>query len=67
MWMLAMFGYNTQTDAAQTAQSIHGLKMMMSWIPGCTAMLTAIIMAFYPLTTTRMDRIRQSLTYNSSK
>lgn len=62
MWMLAMFGYNTQADAAQSVQSIHGLKMMMSWIPGITAMLTAIIMAFYPLTTERMDRIRQSLT-----
>ena len=57
LWVLAAFGYDTSENAVQAQSAITGLKAMMSWIPAAGAFLAAIVVAFYPLTTSRMKEI----------
>ena len=61
MWILAAFGYNTAAGAVQTPEAIHGLKILMSWIPAAVAALAVLIVFFYPLTRKRMDKIQDEL------
>lgn len=57
LWVLAAFGYDTSENAVQAQSAITGLKAMMSWIPAAGAFLAAAVVAFYPLTTSRMKEI----------
>lgn len=57
LWVLAAFGYDTSENAVQAQSAITGLKAMMSWIPAAGAFLAAIVVAFYPLTTSKMKEI----------
>lgn len=57
LWVLAAFGYDTSEAAVQTDAAVTGLKAMMSWIPAAGAFLAAIVVAFYPLTTSKMKEI----------
>ena len=61
LWVLAGFGYDTAEGAVQTGSAVTGLKAMMSWIPAAGALLAAGIVAFYPLTTSRMKEISSAL------
>ena len=61
MALLGAFGYNTAAGAVQTVSAIHGLKLLMSWIPAAVAALSILVMVFYPLTSKKMDAIQQSL------
>ena len=61
MWLLAAFGYDTTQGAVQTPEAIHGLKLLMSWIPAAVAALAVVVVFFYPLTRKRMDEIQKEL------
>jgi GPH family glycoside/pentoside/hexuronide:cation symporter len=61
MWLLAAFGFNTQEGAVQTEEAIHGIQLLMSWIPAGIAVLSAIFIIIYPLTTKRMKEISDQL------
>ena len=61
MWLLAAFGFNTEEGAVQTEEAIHGIQLLMSWIPAGIAVLSAIFIIIYPLTTKRMKEIGEEL------
>ena len=61
LWVLAAFGYDTSENAVQAQSAITGLKAMMSWIPAVGAFLAAAVVAFYPLTTSKMKEISAAL------
>ena len=61
MWLLAAFGYDTTAGAVQTPEAIHGLKLLMSWIPAAVAALAVVVVFFYPLTRRKMDAIQLEL------
>lgn len=59
--VLARYGYDGKV-AESIPGAIPGIKMLMSWIPGVIAAATAAVMAFYPITTSRMNQITAELT-----
>lgn len=61
LWVLAGYGYDTSETAVQTSAAVSGLKAMMSWIPALGAFAAAAVVAFYPLTTSRMKEISAAL------
>ena len=61
LWVLAAFGYDTSDAAVQSQSAITGLKAMMSWIPSIGAFAAALVVIFYPLTTSRMAEISSAL------
>lgn len=61
MWVLAVFGYNTEAGAAQTPEALKGLNLLMSWIPAAVAVVAMIVVYFYPLTKERVAEIDKKL------
>ncbi len=61
MWILAAFGYNTAAGAVQTETALTGLALLMSWIPAVVAVLSVVVVYFYPLTKERMNGISEEL------
>lgn len=61
MWLLKAFDYNTAPGAVQTPEAIHGLWLLMSWIPAAVAALAVVVIFFYPLTRKRMGDIQKEL------
>lgn len=61
MWILAAFGFNTEEGAVQTADAVEGIRLLMSWIPAAVAVISAIFVFIYPLTTKRMKEINAEL------
>jgi GPH family glycoside/pentoside/hexuronide:cation symporter len=59
-WILAWFGYNGQ-DAVAIQGATEGIIILMSWVPGVIAVITAFFMALYPLNQTKMDEITSEL------
>ena len=57
--LLAAIGY--QANVAQTPQVIHGLTIVMSWIPAFSKALVVLILYFYPLGQVRLDGIQVAL------
>lgn len=60
MWMLAWFLYDPNA-ATQPQQAIDGIWYMMSLIPAAFAALAMLFLAFYPLTTKRINEIEAQL------
>lgn len=58
--VLAAFNYDGLSHES-IRQAVPGIIMLMSWIPAVIALFGAIVMAFYPLTTRRMDEITTEL------
>ena len=62
-WMfgliLAYFGY--VANVAQTARSLHGIILSMSWIPCVLMLLATALMKFYPLDEELMVKIEADL------
>lgn len=46
-WLLAFFGF--QANMEQSAETIQGIKMFLSWLPAAAALLSVLFMAYYPL------------------
>jgi len=61
LWILAAFGFNAEEGAVQTEEAVHGIRLLMSWIPAGIAVLSAIFVFIYPLTTRRMKEINEQL------
>lgn len=58
-WILSGYGY--VANAVQSADSLTGIRMMMSLYAAIPAVLAAAIMIFYPLTNERMNAIQNDL------
>lgn len=58
-WMLAAFGF--QANGTQNAETINGIKMFLSILPATGALLSLILISFYPLSNKRMREITKSL------
>ena len=61
MWILAAFGFNAQEGAVQTEEAVHGIRLLMSWIPAGIAVISLVFVVIYPLTTQRMKDINEQL------
>lgn len=61
MWFLAGFGFDTTPGAVQGDLAITGLRLLMSWIPAAVALIAAVFIMVYPLTTKRMNEIAVAL------
>ncbi len=59
-WILAGYGY--QPNVEQTATSLLGIKMAMSFYSAIPAVIGAAIMIFYPLSNKMMVKIEEELT-----
>ena len=53
--------HTASTTTQQTAEAIKGLRYLISWIPAIIAILSAIFIFFYPLTTKRMKEINSKI------
>lgn len=59
-FVLAAFHYNGQ-DEVSIQGAVPGIIMLMSWIPTIVAVITAAVMALYPLDQNKMDAITLEL------
>lgn len=57
--LLATIGY--QANVAQTPAVIHGLTVIMSWIPAFSKLLVVLILYFYPLGQRQLDQTQARL------
>jgi GPH family glycoside/pentoside/hexuronide:cation symporter len=55
-FVLASFHYNGQSEVAIQG-AVPGIIMLMSWIPAIVTLITAGVMALYPLNQKKMDDI----------
>lgn len=58
-WLLAAFGF--QANVEQTAESLLGIRLMISVIAGLGALLAAMLIFFYPLSEDYMKKIETEL------
>ena len=61
MYLLAFIGYNTEENAVQNPEAIHGLRILMSWLPAGMCIVALIFIIAYPLTKSRMVKIGEEL------
>ena len=54
--VLAWFSYDSSA-AVQAPGTLSAIRALMSWIPAIGALLGALCLAFYPLTTAKMQEI----------
>lgn len=64
--VLAAFHYNGQ-DEVSIQGAVPGIIMLMSWIPTIVAVITAAVMALYPLDQNKMDKITLELNNRRAK
>jgi len=57
--LLTFFGY--QAGAAQSAQAVNGLRLMMSYVPAAGCALTILLMLLYPLNDDQCDTMKNEL------
>ncbi len=55
MWLLAFYGFKPNID--QSPETLNGLKIMLSFIPGVAALLSAAFIFFYQLSDKRVSEI----------
>ncbi len=58
-WLLALFNYVPNT--VQTSESILGIKLMLSIIPGTLMILSVVLLFFYNLTEPFMEKVQLEL------
>lgn len=58
-WLLAQYGF--QANAVQTSEAIHGIRMMLSWLPAVGTVLSVVFIYFYPLNEKMMKRVSEEL------
>jgi GPH family glycoside/pentoside/hexuronide:cation symporter len=46
-WLLGYYGF--QANMAQGEGAIHGIRMLLSWLPAVGTALSVLLIAFYPL------------------
>ena len=60
MWLLGVCGYSSE-NAVQPESAIQCLWWLMSFIPALVALLSVLVIWFYPLTTQRIEDINSEL------
>lgn len=58
-WLLAYFGF--EANAVQSEETIHGIKMFLSWLPAFGTVLSVIFISMYPLSEKKMKEITTQL------
>ena len=58
--ILGASGYDSSVTV-QSGSTLTAIKALMSFVPAAGALLGALCLAFYPLTTERMDKVQKSL------
>lgn len=59
LWLLALYGFKANVD--QSAETIHGLKVMLGIIPAIAALLSGLFMIWYKLDAKTMATIEKDL------
>ena len=59
LWLLAFFNFQANMD--QSAETITGIKLMISIIPGIAALLSGMFMYFYQLSESKVKEITATL------
>ncbi|MNG00116.1 putative symporter YagG [compost metagenome] len=60
LWFLAAYGFDGDADR-QTAGALAGINMTAIWIPAALAVVSMIVMHFYPLSDKDVERINKQL------
>ncbi|MBN2414572.1 MFS transporter [bacterium] len=63
-WLLSIFHF--QPNVEQTAGALHGIRLMMSFIPAAGTLIAVIAAFFYELDDTTMKKIEQDLAKRKS-
>jgi len=58
-WLLGYFGF--QANQVQSAETINGIKMFLSFLPAIGTVLSVIFIYFYPLTEQKLEEITSKL------
>jgi GPH family glycoside/pentoside/hexuronide:cation symporter len=58
-WLLALFGFVANVE--QSPETLQGIRLMMSFIPGIAAVIATIAALFYELDDPKMKQIEQDL------
>ena len=58
-WLLGYFGF--QANQAQSAETINGIKMFLSFLPAVGTVLSVVFIYFYPLTEKKLEEITTEL------
>ena len=58
-WLLSYFGFHA--NAAQTPETINGIKMFLSWLPAGASVLSVVFILCYPLGEQKVAKIIEQL------
>ena len=58
-WLLAYFGF--QANAIQSEETIHGIKLFLSFLPAIGTVLSVVFISIYPLSENKMKEIARHL------
>ena len=58
-WLLGYYGF--EANAVQGDEAIHGIRMMLSYLPAIGTALSVIFISFYPLSERRVKKITEEL------
>ncbi len=64
-WLLSLFGFVANME--QTENSLLGIRLLFTLIPGSFAVTSAVILYFYPLTDTKVAEIEKDLINRNSE
>lgn len=64
-WLLGYFGF--QANQIQSAETIDGIKMFLSFLPAVGTLLSVVFIYFYPLTEKKLDEITSELNEKRKK
>lgn len=64
-WLLAFFGF--QANQIQSAETINGIKMFLSFLPAVGTIFSVIFIYFYPLTEKKLEEITIQLNNKREK
>lgn len=58
-WLLAWFGF--EANATQNEQTLHGIKMFLSFLPAVGTIMSVVFISMYPLSEKKMKEITKEL------
>ena len=61
-WLLAFYGF--RATEVQKEETIHGIKMFLSWLPAVGTILSVIFISIYPLSEKKMEEVSEKLKAN---
>jgi len=59
LWLLSYYGFEANME--QSAETLNGIKYMMSYFPGIAALISGLVMIFYQLSDEKMEEIISDL------